>query len=160
MDRIISLCRQYRYVLLVLAVGIGLMLLPGAEEAPAEDIPAETQQEDSLETRLSAILSHIEGVGKVQVLLTVSAGEQTLYQQDTDQATGSDSGTQRTETILITGGDRQEGGLVRQVIPPTYQGAVVVCQGGGSPSVRLAVVEAVANATGLTADKITVLKMK
>jgi len=41
-----------------------------------------------------------------------------------------------------------------------YRGAVVVCQGGDNASVRLAVVEAVSNATGLTSDRITVLKMK
>ena len=46
------------------------------------------------------------------------------------------------------------------VLSPTYLGAVIVCQGGDSPTVKLAIVEAVSNATGLSADKITVLKMK
>jgi stage III sporulation protein AG len=49
---------------------------------------------------------------------------------------------------------------VRQVIPPKYQGAIIVCQGAEKATVRLQVVEAVVNVTGLTADKITVLKMK
>jgi hypothetical protein len=37
---------------------------------------------------------------------------------------------------------------------------VIVCQGGDQPEVKLAVVEAVCDAVGLTADKISVLKMK
>lgn len=160
MDRIIGFCKQYRYVLLILILGILLMLIPGRENPVKEAVPTETAQEESLENRLAAILSQMEGVGKTEVLLTVSAGEQTHYQQDEDQVTGSDSGTYRTETILITDGERTERGLVRQVIPPTYQGAIVVCQGGGNPAVRLAVVEAVGNATGLRTDQITVLKMK
>jgi hypothetical protein len=39
-------------------------------------------------------------------------------------------------------------------------GAVIVCQGADKPVVRLAIVEAVADATGLSTDTITVLKMK
>lgn len=161
MDRIVRFCSQYRYVLLVFLVGICLMLLPGGD--PKEEQPEailQTVTEESLESRLATILSQMEGVGKTQVLLTIAAGEQTLYVQDENQSTGSDSGTYRSETILVTGTDREEGGLVRQVIPPTYQGAIVVCQGGDSAAIRLAVVEAVSKATGLSADKITVLKMK
>ena len=48
----------------------------------------------------------------------------------------------------------------RQVNPPTYLGAVIVCQGADSASVRLAIVSAVCSVTGLSTDKITVLKMK
>ena len=39
-------------------------------------------------------------------------------------------------------------------------GAIVVCQGGDNATVRLAIIEAVSNVTGLGADKISVLKMK
>lgn len=161
MDRIIRVCSKYRYVLLIFLVGVFLMLLPVGEKPEEERLEiSKALTEESLETRLAAILSQMEGVGRTQVLLTIAAGEQTLYVQDENQSTGTDSGTYRSETILVTGTDREEGGLVRQVLPPTYQGAIVVCQGGGSAAVRLAVVEAVSKATGLSADKITVLKMK
>ena len=39
-------------------------------------------------------------------------------------------------------------------------GAIIVCQGGDSPTVRLNIVEAVSNVTGIGSDRITVLKMK
>ena len=55
---------------------------------------------------------------------------------------------------------RADPGLVRQVNPPEYLGAVVLCQGADNPSVKLSIVEAVSKATGLTTDRITVLKMK
>ena len=60
----------------------------------------------------------------------------------------------------MTGQDRAQSGLISQVLAPVYQGAVVVCQGGDQPGIRLQVVEAVCDATGLSADKVTVLKMK
>ena len=79
-----------------------------------------------------------------------------MYQTDEDSAS---SGV-RSDTVLLNGPDRSQTGLVRQVNPPTYLGAVIVCQGADSASVRLAIVEAVGSVTGLSTDKITVLKMK
>ena len=110
----------------------------------------------SISESLEQILGQIEGVGRVKVMLTQSAGEITIYQEDTDHS----GDTVREDTVLVTGESRQEMGLVRQVIPPKYQGAVVVCQGGDRAAVRLAIVDAVAAVTGLTSDRITVLKMK
>ena len=139
---------KYRYVLLVALAGLALMLLPGGEEAeePAPTLAAE----ESLEARLEAILSRIDGAGEVKVLLTEEQGGEVFYQTE-----GEDG-----KTVLISGADRSESGLVRTTQPPSYRGAVVVCRGADSAAVRLAVVEAVANATGLGTDRITVLKMK
>ena len=78
------------------------------------------------------------------------------YQEDIDRSSDS----VREDTVLVSGDTRQEMGLVRQVIPPKYLGAVIVCQGGDRASVQLSVVEAVSAVTGLTTDRITVLKMK
>ena len=80
----------------------------------------------------------------------------THYQKNTDQT----SDALREDTVLVTDESRTEQGLIRQVLPPQYRGAVIVCQGGDRASVRLNIVEAVSAVTGLTSDKITVLKMK
>jgi stage III sporulation protein AG len=48
--------------------------------------------------------------------------------------------------------------VVTQRRYPTYRGALVVCRGGDRPEVKLAVTEAVAALTGLSADRITVAK--
>ena len=138
---------KYRYVLLVAAVGLALMLLPGGgtEEAP----PTEAQTaEETLEDRLEEILSRIQGAGEVAVLLTQAQGAEIFYQ------------TEEEKTVIVTGADRSQSGLVRTTHPPVYLGAVVVCRGADSPAVRLEVVEAVAKATGLGTDRITVLKME
>lgn len=161
MDRIAVLLKQYRYVILVLLVGIGLMLIPGREDTEEPQTTVEeTPLKDTTEEKLAQILSKIEGVGKTEVLLTIAAGEETVYESDEDQSTGQDTGSYHREVIIITDSERNEAGLIQQVIPPVYQGAIVVCEGADSAAVRLAIVEAVSNVTGLTADKITVLKMK
>ena len=43
---------------------------------------------------------------------------------------------------------------------PVYRGAVVVCQGGDSAAVRLAVTQVIQSLTGLSADRIVISKMK
>ena len=65
----------------------------------------------------------------------------------------------KSETVITSSGGVQSG-LIRTVTPPTYLGAIIVCQGGGNPSVRLAVANAVASVTGLGLDRISVLEMK
>ena len=90
-------------------------------------------------------------MGEVRLLLTELSGPESVFQVD-----GSND---RTETVIISDSNRTESGLVKQVRSPVYQGAIVVCQGGDSASVRLSVVEAVANVTGIPISRITVLKM-
>lgn len=151
---------KYKYAILILILGLGLLLLPGRKTA-AKNV-SQTQAQPSqqlLAQSLSEILQQIRGAGKVEVLLTQSAGEEILYQQDLDITSG-ESGTQRQDTVIITDAERAQNGLVRQVIPPKYQGAIVVCQGADDPTVKLSIVEAVSRVTGLGADKISVLKMK
>lgn len=163
-EKAMELFKKYRYVLLVLLAGLFLMLLPeGAslEETHEQTVPQAPQEAPSdLQTSLGNILSLIEGAGKVQVLLTESSGQRTLYQTDEDVSAGESSSDVRRETVIITDSGRGESGLVQQVDPPVYQGAIVLCQGADSASVRLAIVEAVSNATGLSSNKISVLKMK
>lgn len=156
-----ELFHKYKYVLLVLAIGLLLMALPEQPQEPkAESEPEPSAAEEGMESRLVKILGQIDGVGKVQVLLSESSGEEVFYQTDQDSTATDTTNTVRMETVILSGGNREEAGLIRKVNPPSYLGAVVVCQGGNLPSVQLAVVEAVSNATGISADRITVLKMK
>lgn len=154
--------KKYRYVVLVLLAGLVLMALPEGADTQENAVQAEeeTVHQESLENALAQILSQIEGAGKVKVLLTESAGEEILYQTDEDFSQSEQSSDVRRETVLVTDAQRSQEGLVRQVNPPQYQGAIVLCQGAGSPSVKLSITEAVSDATGLTFDRITVLKMK
>lgn len=156
--------KKYRYALLVLLAGLFLMMLPDGKTDQEEAIPPQTEITEEapkdLQDSLAEILSQIEGAGKVQVLLTQATGEQTVYQTDEDMSAEENTSDIRRETVIISGSDRAESGLVQQINPPVYQGAIVLCQGAESAAIRLAIVEAVANATGLSSDKISVLKMK
>ncbi len=157
-EKVTQLVSKYKYVLIVILAGVIMMSIPEMQEEEQEGSTPENKiVETSLNDDLEEILSKMDGVGKVQVLLTEADSARTVYQ--TDEQRGSD-GSIRVETVVISDGSRGEGGLVISVTPPTYLGAIVVCQGADRPSVQLAVIQAVSNVTGISTDRITVLKMK
>ena len=153
-QQFITFVKKYQYVLLVVLVGVVLMLIPQSPRESQTVTQIEEVVEADLQMQLAAILGQISGVGKVEVLLTEAAGADTVYQVDTRQ------NQDNADTVIITDRNREETGLVKQLLPPVYRGAVVVCQGADSAGVRLNVVDAVKSVTGLSSDCITVLKMK
>ena len=152
--QLIGYIKKYPYILLVALVGVFLMLVPQKQEEPQMQAVSysEMPAAPDLETELAEILGKISGVGKAEVLLTEASGADTIYQTDSTQS--------HWDTVTILGTNREEQGLVKQVLPPVYRGAIVVCRGGDNAGVRLKVVEAVKSVTGLSSDCITVLKMK
>ncbi len=107
---------KYKYVLLVVFIGIVLMSMPtgaGDEAAtaePAAPVSISTAQE------LEQILAQIEGVGKVRVMLTESCGALTEYQTDQDRT--SDGGL-RVETVIVRTQSRENAGLLQSDAPAT-----------------------------------------
>lgn len=155
---ILSWINRNKYVLIVGIIGVGLLLLPTSDKTEANDIPVQqTQPQITLQAQLEQLLGQLQGAGQVKLLLTTAQGERYIYQTDSD---AGQNGELRLETVIVSGSDRQENPVLQQTIGPVYQGAVVLCQGASDASVRLAIVEAVSKATGLGADKISVLKMK
>ncbi len=153
-EQLVTYIRKYQYFFVILAVGVLIMLVPDkkTEQPVSQSIEMPVQMD--LEEELGNIISQISGVGKAEILLTEARGRETIFQIDSGQNASNQ------DTVILTDGDRSQAGLVKQVLPPVYRGAVVVCKGADSASVRLAVVEAVMRATGLSSDCITVLKMK
>lgn len=152
---------KYKYAILILIIGLALLMLPKNEvkQPIKQSIPEATASSVNNET-LAEILQSIHGAGKVQVMLSTATGERTIYQSDRDTSTDSNGSTTKSQTVIITDSQRGESGLVTQVDPPTYLGAIVVCQGADSAAVKFAVTQAVAKITGLGTDRICVLKMK
>lgn len=146
------LWKKYYPVALVVAAGLLLLSLPQGQSQEKAPTAAPVQQESGLEQELEQLLGSLAGAGKVAVLLTPETGEETVYQMDKSGSGG--------DTVLLTGTERRQEGLVRRVDAPVYRGAVVLCQGADDANVRLAVVQAVMAATGLSSERITVLKMK
>lgn len=157
-----ELIGRYKFVVIILLVGVVLMLLPSGNDIHNEDTGSKiaVTEKQNLEEELSELLSNIYGAGQVKVMLSQAAGEETIYQTDEDRTNSENSASIRSETVLITDGSRNDSGLVKQTIPAKYLGAIVLCQGADDPAIRLEIANAVSKITGLGLDKIAILKMK
>ena len=170
--------KKYKYVLLVVVVGLILLLWPnappggGAESdggAPVLEAQDGRDISGQLERRIEQALSEVDGVGRVSVVLTLKRDMETQYAEDSDtrerrQWAGSalqsyeQDGKSSTVMRKDAGGGEQP--LIKSRVYPVYQGALVVCDGAGDAGVRTRVMEAVASLTGLGYDKISVAGMK
>jgi len=159
-----KLWKKYRYALLIVLAGVLLMLLPTGGKTSARQqtaIPGsgDTFSLEETEKKMESILGQIDGVGKLRVMLTLTAGSQLQLASDVD-TTGNAEGRSRQETVTLNRGSGVQEVIVTRQFYPVYRGAVIVCQGAGNAAVRLAVTEAVSALTGLSADKITIVKWK
>ena len=117
-----------------------------------------------IEDRLTALLSEIEGVGHVQVMVTLESGSERYYLSNKDSGQSSDSGGRssadaREEYVIIRSGCEEQGILVK-VAEPEIRGVAVVCSGGDDPQVQARVVDAVSALLHLSSARISVQKWK
>jgi len=156
-----AIVSKYKYAAIVLVIGVALLLIPEMKQQTKSPVTESIVNSQALEMEsLSNILQAIDGAGNVQVLLSIASGEETIYQTNRDTSNANGENSAKIETVIITDSQRNESGLITQVNPPTYLGAIVVCQGADSAMVRLSITQAVAKITGLGTDDICVLKMK
>ena len=150
--------RRYIYVILVMAVGAVLLLLPsGSREGSGEDPPAQAEGAsfdlDAFEKKLERALSQVEGAGEVNVVLTLDGGSRQVLARNQDRD-GNGGGS---NTVVTVGkGSGQQEVVPLQTVAPQFRGALVVCPGGGNAPVRLKLIEAVSALTGLGSDRISV----
>lgn len=155
---------KYKYILLVLLAGLVLLLWPQSDNQPLKPAEtAKTEETAALEGRICTILQQMDGVGEASVLLTVESGAETVYAYDRTESRSqqgdSASLNQQRELVTLSDSGGQSPVSLRQQAP-VYRGAVVVCQGGDSAAVRLAVTQVIQSLTGLSADRIVISKMK
>ena len=157
---------KYGFVLLILLAGVALLLWPTEPKSEQQQEPAEAVREavslTETEERMRSILSKIDGVGQLELMLTVESTQEREFLQDTELSysgatAAPDNYTRCSEAVVLSGDGGEEPVVVRNV-GLTYRGALVVCTGGANAEVKLAVTQAVAALTGLSSDRITVVK--
>ena len=157
--------KRCKYVALTAALGIVLLLLPGGNEKKQEGgapDAAEDFDRTALQEEMEEILSSLDGVGHLKLMLTVDGGSAYELARDeaqTQKRSGENTGerTQKSETVVLGSGASAEVVVTRSRVP-AFIGALVVCEGGDRAEVRLRVTQAVAALTGLSTERITVVK--
>lgn len=128
---------------------------------------------DYLEKRLEETLSMMEKVGKVEVMVMVSASKRDMVEKDRSTIrsntaeTDSEGGTRKvnntesSETTLFTVDENgNQIPYVIQVFEPEIEGVMVVAEGAGREKVNSDITEAIQALFGVEAHKIKIVKMK
>lgn len=161
LEKISALFTKYKFAILILVLGLSFMIIPKSRKENTAEYTVQTSSPEIIfEEKLASMLSRMDGAGEVQVILTQLEGEQTLYQTN-DSCSKEGSGiNERTETVTVTDSNRNETGLVKQIVPAVYKGAIILCQGADDPSVKYNIINAVSKLIGIGSNCISVLKMK
>ena len=161
-ERLAKALEKYKYVLLVAAVGVVLLLWPtgdgGGTKETAEVLQTGLFETGELEEKLEKALSQVEGAGEVTVVLTLEGGPRQVVARDTSSKWSGEETQEESTVVLADQGSGSERAVELQQLSPGYRGALVVSPGAGQPQVRLALTQAVSALTGLGADRISVCK--
>ena len=156
-----------KIIVLIGAAGIALIFLSGLfgkkEQEKTESLnPELCGSYDSyctdMENKLRSTLERIDGVGKSEVMITVGGTEEYIYAEEQKKRTGENDSSEESEYVLIgSGGDKQA--LLKKILTPEITGAVIVCEGGDSSSVKEKIYSTVSAVFGISSDKIYVTKL-
>lgn len=124
-----------------------------------------------LETRLTAILQEMEGVGTARVMVTLENGYRNVYARsekvnnDTleDVRAENEKKTQEKQvteqTYVLVDGAGGKVPLVTARLEPEVKGVVVVCEGGDDPLVAGKVVDTVRVALNISSARVSVSRL-
>ena len=141
----------------------------GMAEGTKETLPADSYERQQ-EERLKGVLEKVEGVGRVDVMITLHASAQKVVEKDvavTNEAVSeSDSqGGARTthnsthgETTVYNDGSSQSQPYVSKELSPQIEGVVVIAEGGADSVVKQNITEAVQALFGIDTHKIRIMK--
>ena len=135
-----------------------------------ETAAAAVSYERCLEQRLEDILSHVDGVGQVEVMIVLKSSEEKVWRVDRDtsysitQETDQNGGSRRvesqavTENTILSGQTGKEEPLLAKEMKPEISGVIISAEGGKSPQVQAEISAAVEALFDVPSHKIKVLK--
>lgn len=140
------------------------MLSQETNDSDKEEWSYETQ----LEERLEEILRHVEGVGQVQVMITLKDSGEALVEKDVEsssQTTDGSDGTagvkqqQSSETTVYENQSEDGKPFISKETAPEIEGVLVVAQGGGNAATAQNISEAIQALFNIEVHKIKIVKM-
>lgn len=134
-----------------------------------EDIDTYTK---TLEERLKTVLTKVEGIGSVDVMITLKGSKELVILKDTpftqesmneDDGEGgsrvSSSTSKEDSTVLVNNGNGESKPYVVKELEPEVEGIVVIAQGGDNGNIKTEIIEAVQVLFDVPAHKIKVMTM-
>lgn len=170
------------FLILLIITVIAINMIWSEDEEQAEENSGykvlATKEENSniiedneydLQTELEDILAKMDGIGKVDVLITYSQTSTVvpMYSENESltitEETDSGGGMRKQESsninkAVITDGDNKA--ITQTVMLPKVEGAIIIAEGGGNVTIKTNIIQAVAAVTGLATYKVQVFEMR
>lgn len=125
-----------------------------------------------LEDRLESMLAKVDGIGSVEVMITLKGSKEVVvlkdepYTQESLNEVDREGGSRNSSsidkedsTILIDGGNGGSVPYILKEISPQVEGVLVIAQGGGNISVITEIIDALQVLFDVPVHKVKVMKM-
>lgn len=169
---------QYLAILLIVIVILAIYFASSGKPTTEPTMMNDTTQAavqstvgyDSIEEKLKATLSRIEGAGEVEVMITyessaeivpaISVDTQTSTTTDTRDSGSSSTNTENRQSQVVTvGGGSEASALVLREDSPVVKGVIVVAKGADNIAVKLNLLNAVQTILNVGPHQVDVYKM-
>lgn len=169
---------------MIAVVVLGVMLLLGGDmffgvkedkktENDVEEVLEKNDYLSELETKTRKILSQVSGAGKVDIMITLNSGSETVFAQENKKSTseteenapegdsrGIVSETEENSVVTIDNGDGSTSPVVIKELTAEIAGIVIVAEGGDNIIVKDSLIRAAQALFNVPANKVEVFKMK
>ncbi len=150
-------------ILVLLGLLLAVIAVPVEKKEKTEKKPEKEEVDGTeadygsrMEQKLSEALSQVEGVGKVEVMLTFEGTGQKKVEKDRSYSEGES----REETVYEEPSSSERIPYVASETNPKVEGVLVVAEGGGNSLVKQEILEAAQALFGIEPHKIKIMKME
>ena len=170
-------------IILIAIAGIILLAANVSEQRQGKEKTEEKEQKNTaaaseneayitdLENKLVHILEQTDGVGQVEVMLTLEASRESVLNKDdiedleseketSDGAENERRSSRREQETILADAEGDSAPYVVKELEPAVAGVVIACEGADSNTVKEAVTEAAQVLFGIPVNRIKVLKME
>lgn len=126
----------------------------------------------ALEKKLEGVLGKVEGIGSVEVMITLKGSKELVtlkdspYTQESGNENDGEGGSRQNSkidkddsTVIVNSGNGESMPYVIKEIEPEVAGVVVIAQGGDNGIIKTEITEAVQVLFNIPVHKIKVMKM-
>ena len=144
-----------------------------ASESEEKSSDSTKEYEERMEDRLKEILQKVDGIGRVEVMITVKASKEKVtlkdapYSEETVKESDSTGGTREShnvnteeETVLVDGEGNGSVPYVLKEVEPEIEGVLVLAENGNRSALKTEIMEAVQVLFDVPSHKIKVMKMQ
>ena len=171
---------RVRLLLIIGLAAMALLFFWDTSDSQAKSASTESVQYSSsdyeeytakLESRLTELVSSVDGAGKAKVMITLECGTEYVYasqqkstsavSENTDASGRSSRDEKRSgeESLILVDAGRGKEPLIRKELTPTVAGVVVLCSGADDIYVRQQVINVVTTALGTSSNRVCVTRL-